>query len=438
MEESASVVTLNVDSDLLNPKFEGYKLSLQKLSTYTQPLEETSAPDQVPLDETLFAFAHLRSHFLHNHLLLAPAPQDTGEGNDAVLFVDREGRLNRTELKAGETTPLSVDPVWTVPRFSSRPASGSLNVSLAQVSPDLLLVNDGFGGVYLLDCGRDFKVVHSVSGNKPSVFLGNPQLESKTGALHFLLLRVEESKNVSHYHPPPGTRHKGGDGETRSHSYLTILELHVWSKDAASGVYAEERVVVLAGPGSVEFAEIEVGSCLGLVLASQGDFVFLTDSRDNWFSERKSPPPKKRNVANGGSDKSSEAAAAGDASEPLYVWSQTLSALTLRFLSLPAAVNKEDITVNFSKDSIKASFGSTISLEGKLGGKIEPDNSTWTLVREGEGKCVLEISLSKASAEPPDGAAIWKEAVQGDKRGKAELDLALEEELNAEIVEQSE
>lgn len=88
--------SLRPDRTLLNPNFEGYKLSIDALnvSSTTLPSEVT----QVPLgDELLISFQHMRAFGNLNHLVF-DSWTDGGK-NEAVYFVTENYEVQRAAVK---------------------------------------------------------------------------------------------------------------------------------------------------------------------------------------------------------------------------------------------------------------------------------------------------------------------------------------------------
>ncbi|XP_015282927.1 PREDICTED: nudC domain-containing protein 1, partial [Gekko japonicus] len=86
MEAAAAAhCSLRVQRLLLDPKFEGYKLSLEPLACYQVPLESPVA--EVRLRDEQYTLEHMRAFGMYNYLQLDSWHQDN------VYYVDQLGRV---------------------------------------------------------------------------------------------------------------------------------------------------------------------------------------------------------------------------------------------------------------------------------------------------------------------------------------------------------
>ena len=88
--------SLRPNRDLLDPKFEGYKLSLEPLTLSSTNL--VSAVNDIPLREELFSFQHMRAFGNHNHLVL-DSWLDGGKHQDVIYFVNENYEVQRATVK---------------------------------------------------------------------------------------------------------------------------------------------------------------------------------------------------------------------------------------------------------------------------------------------------------------------------------------------------
>lgn len=93
---SSKMESLRPDRELLDPKFEGYKLSLDPLHLSSTTL--VSAVNNVTLrDELLISFQHMRAFGNLNHLVVDPWID--GGKTEAVYFVDENYDVQRAAVK---------------------------------------------------------------------------------------------------------------------------------------------------------------------------------------------------------------------------------------------------------------------------------------------------------------------------------------------------
>ena len=98
MASSLAVESLHVNRSLLDPKFEGYKLSIEPLPVTSTQL--VSPVHEVPLREDIFSFQHVRAFANHNHLVadLWSGENQTGE---SVYFVDDHLQVQQAAVQVG-------------------------------------------------------------------------------------------------------------------------------------------------------------------------------------------------------------------------------------------------------------------------------------------------------------------------------------------------
>ena len=85
--------SLGADRNLLDPKFEGYKLSSRPLSLRSTNL--ISAVNDVPLREDLFSLQHFRAFGNFNHAVLDSWIAGTDMGTEVIYFVDENHEVQR-------------------------------------------------------------------------------------------------------------------------------------------------------------------------------------------------------------------------------------------------------------------------------------------------------------------------------------------------------
>ena len=90
--------SLRPNRQLLNPKFEGYKLALDPLTLSSTRL--LSSVNNVPLREESFSLQHIRAFGNHNHLVI-DSWTDGGK-TEVVYFVNENYEVQRVVVKVSE------------------------------------------------------------------------------------------------------------------------------------------------------------------------------------------------------------------------------------------------------------------------------------------------------------------------------------------------
>ncbi|KAF8895378.1 hypothetical protein BD779DRAFT_1466807 [Infundibulicybe gibba] len=134
------------DRNLLNPKFEGYRLDLisQEDAVTRYPLEhqlsQATASGRTPL-----SFQEVQSRITHNHISIAP-------DSARAVYVDSEYRVILINLSDLDTAPPSFHVLRELPRpiQSGAEAPQYEYPSSAFLSPDTVFVSDGAGLLYII------------------------------------------------------------------------------------------------------------------------------------------------------------------------------------------------------------------------------------------------------------------------------------------------
>uniref|UniRef100_A0A3P9M8P4 NudC domain-containing protein 1 n=1 Tax=Oryzias latipes TaxID=8090 RepID=A0A3P9M8P4_ORYLA len=370
---AASNYSLKVNRDLLDPKFESYRLSLDPIPTYNVELD--AAVEEVKLKDTQYTLEHMRAFGMYNYLHLDPWYEDS------VLFVDCKGRV----LNLTVTLDSALGKPKEVYRISEEPGlcEDHLCSSLSLTSSTWAALSDGRGHLYLLrtgkrgdgshvkweplfveDTGEPFTILHSVS-----------HVQAGVHTVEVLLLRIQKDSQ-----------------EATGSGYYVSLEWITVSSTAAHGQekkYEVSKRRLLRGKSVPHYAAVEPQG-KGLMVASEKPFVFThVDGRPVEL-----PEPQ---------------ATEADKIEPIYFWQQTAEDITV-CLRMPKGLTKEEVQFRLSSDDVSIGVrGFPPLLEGQLFASVDPEASAWVIKNEKS----LEVILQKRSEGP-----MWPELVMGDRRGE--------------------
>ncbi|XP_021038555.1 nudC domain-containing protein 1 isoform X2 [Mus caroli] len=364
----AANCSLRVKRPLLDPRFEGYKLSLEPLPCYQ--LELDAAVAEVKLRDDQYTLEHMHAFGMYNYLHCDAWYQDS------VYYIDNLGRImNLTVMldtalgKPREVFRLPTD----VTAYDNR-----LCASIHFTSPSWVTLSDGTGRLYVIGTGD--------RGNSPEKWeimfneeLGNPfiiihsisLLKAEEHSVAILLLRIEKEELDL----------KG------SGFYVSLEWVVVTKKKEDSKKYEITKHHVLRGKSVPHYAAIEPNGN-GLMIVSYKSFKVISGDQDLEENMDEDRPEKIK--------------------EPLYYWQQSEDDLTVT-VRLPESSTKEDIQIQFLPDNINIKLKDIQVLEGKLYSSIDHEGSTWT-IKENDS---LEISLIKKNE-----GLMWPELVVGDKQGE--------------------
>ncbi|XP_058899482.1 nudC domain-containing protein 1 isoform X1 [Kogia breviceps] len=367
--EVAANCSLRVKRPLLDPRFEGYKLSLEPLPCYQ--LELDAAVAEVKLRDDQYTLEHMHAFGMYNYLHCDSWYQDS------VYYVDNLGRImNLTVMldtalgKPREVFRLPTDLIAYDNRLcASMHFTSSTWVTLSDGTGRLYLIGTGERGnsasekweiMFNEELGNPFIIIHSIS-----------LLKAEEHSIATLLLRIEKEE-----------LDMKGSGFYVSLEWVTINK-----KNKDKKKYEITKRNILRGKSVPHYAAIEPDGN-GLMIVSYKSFTFvqvgqnLEESKDEDMSEK--------------------------IKETLYYWQQTEDDLTVT-ISLPEDCTKEDIQIQFLPDHVNVVLKGQRFLEGNLYSSIDHESSTW-IIKENNS---LEISLIKKNE-----GLTWPELVVGDKQGE--------------------
>nr|CAG4648027.1 EOG090X08S2 [Moina brachiata]SVE93097.1 EOG090X08S2 [Moina brachiata] len=383
----AKLFELRPKKDLLDPTFEGYKLSLDNLPVYKHELP--LPVENLKPSEDQFSFQHVKTFGLHNHLSEDPW------NSDLAYFVAKDLQIFCIALKSLTSQHPEFHSVWKIEEAADN-RSGSFNASLYFASDTLATVTDGAGKLFILDTGirnathpqqwqvvyqsppqnleRPFKILHSYL-NQPTD--GNPL------QLKVLLLKVEPLDEVETQIALStiGCNEK----ETPFISCLELIELV-----DKNGAWAAGQLKRFATPFGIEYASVLSPGTSVCVIARE-PFSLIYDSTGNIATRIEQ--------------------ATNNSDEAIYTWSESEDEVTV-WMSFDKNTTKHDFVLDIQRQQLKVVFKSEIRLDGELLHSINVKESTWSL---SDGK--IEIILSKN-----DKSMVWSSLIVGDQRGQKVLD----------------
>ncbi|XP_062987122.1 nudC domain-containing protein 1 [Elgaria multicarinata webbii] len=375
--EAAANCSLRVKRLLLDPKFEGYKLSLEPLACYQVGLDSPVA--EVKLRDDQYTLDHMRAFGMYNYLHLDSWYQDN------IYYVDQLGRVMNLSV--------TLDTALKKPREVFRlPADlivcdNRLCASIHFTSSTWVTLSDGTGRLYLIRTGKrgdgsceKWEILFSEEFESPFVIVHSISfLQLDAHSVGVLLLRVEKDElDVQ------------GSGFHVSLEWVTIVKT---AKEGDQGYEISKRRV-LQGKSVPHYAAIEPSGD-GLMVISYKPYR-LAQSDENK------------------QDESEKEKAEANKKESLYYWKQTEDDLTISF-HLHKDFAKEDVQVHFSPDRLSVTLKDPLLvLEGTLFSLIDHESSTW-IIKENS----LEISMIKK-----EEGRLWPELIVGDSRGESITDPA--------------
>ncbi|XP_040210789.1 nudC domain-containing protein 1 [Rana temporaria] len=365
---AAANCSLRVNRQLLDPKFESYKLSLDPLPCYGVDLEAAVA--EVKLRDDQYTLDHMQAYGMYNYLHSNPWC------SDSVFYVDQLGRI----MNLAVTLDSALGKPIEVFRFPSDLSAYDRRLcsSIHFTSTNWVTLSDGTGTLYLVhiakadhpagkwdlrfnqELGDPFIVLHSILFAQEGVQI-----------IDVLLLNVEKDDlDVK------------GSG---FHVSLEWISIALPNQDECKCEILKRRK--LHGKSVPHYAAIEPDGN-GLMIISYKPFKFFGNEQNQAEEESMEQEEKK---------------------DHLYVWQQTEDNVTLT-IALPDGTTNDDIKIHFAPSHITVSLKEQKPfLKGPLYSVIDHESSTWVLKDERR----VEVTLTKK-----DIGSMWTEVIIGDKQGE--------------------
>lgn len=375
-EEHAKWFDLNLDRDLLDPNFNGYKLSLDTFPQYKLDLGQHDL-DTYNLSDTETSNAEHHKMLLFQHLKLIGLQNliVVNQFNDAnVYYFDSKFRLVRVAYQGTETR--SVIPTSLQLNLSGC-NTNRVNVTMKFVNANTAAVFDGYETIYLFSSSastdqwtelfrfstKNLEKFGVACILKDAILLENNQL-------HLLFMNVQE---------------KTEDNQTTG-SFDTLINWLMF-EPSSDDVWSMKRLRRLNCANSVpDYVALE----------TNGASVFLAGV-DTIRYEFDSVQPVKPLAIKQTKKMAEEMESSSDPIEKFYTWNQTVAEVNLSVCILePGELLKSDLEIKVCTDSLEILHKGNVVIRDSFFGLVKHGESTWTLNASGHA---IELALTKASME---------------------------------------
>lgn len=366
------LIELRPNRDLLDPEFDGYKLSLTAMPVVNTQISK-SVHRALP-DADQYSVLHAKLFGLHNHIIA-----EVINGITYIYFIDELLHIQKTYLDEASNTFVDLIIVWGVPSEVCK-QNGNYNVSLKFFTENLAVLSNGSGVVYILNTGQRndnnyWSIVHVEEILSPFM-IQDVLYDTTNKTLHLLLLIIMQEKerfvNVIKW-----VSIKADDNDT-------------WHRTALRELRAK---------GNLYYCHFEPNG-EALYIASEKGAKFHYDSENPIVETKEAEQPK----------------------EKKYKWSQNKEDLNIIF-NLSQGTEKRDIKVEIKSAEIQVKVKDETLLSGALYQAVDADSTTWSIAN-----CTLEMNLNKM--EP---GLMWPEVVEGDDNGEFVVDACLVEEAHRRL-----
>ncbi|XP_039300529.1 LOW QUALITY PROTEIN: nudC domain-containing protein 1 [Nilaparvata lugens] len=374
---------LRPDKSLLNPNFNGYKLSLASIPSYNLAFEK--GVDQVSPSDDQYSFLYAKLFSLHNYLIA----DKWNEGH--LYFIDKDWKIQKIVMNESDLVE-KTEAVWEIPSNHKR-APGHYFPSISFPSQDLAVVADGAGTLHIISRKTTWEANYSeeVIGKETPFVVYDSQCEETDSqcVLHCLVVHVKSEEDP-----------KEGDPSNR---YVTVID---WLSllQESSGSWSMKNIRQLQGSGLPDYITLEPG-CKNIYLVNESPFKFISDSENPVVVEE--IDDKKSNIPD---------------SEKLYKWQQNDEEIKLSF-EFENKIEKSEIKIIATCNNFSLKYKEKLILSGSLFHRIDNDLTLWTLQ---DNK--LEVTVQKE-----EKGTMWREFVTGDSHGEEVLDESVVSEVHQRL-----
>lgn len=344
-----NIIHLKPDRNLLNPNFDGYKLSLDSIPQIKQNL--TSKPDQNIQSYNQYTLLHTQLFALQNHLVKDNWLPGTS------YFIDKTWTVQRIQYDESDGR---LKPLCSVLKLQrNRPyEEGDYNVTFQFISEKYCVLSDGIGSLKILDTGdrsrsSEWKIVYSgkpLTTEDVSFVIQDARFEVKNSErqFHCVLLHVEDKQSILDW------------------IYVILnTETNQWSEGGHRKI---------TGKSSINYCALEP-KCNSLIISSDRNFTFTFDSENPIIEEAIAEKVELN----------------GEGAKYPFSWSQTDDDLTVNFDKREDA-EIHDYKVTCTEKTVNVLCKEEILLNCEVFGKIDPDLTTWNLQNQ-----FLQMTLVKGT-----------------------------------------
>lgn len=339
---SPAIIDLRPSHLLLNPNFDGYKLSLEPIPILKTEL--STSPRRLFTSDDQYSFLHAKLFSLHNHLFRDPwLPYSS-------YFVDDKFTIQNIRYDTSIGKLNSVKAVHKVPRPQSK--VGDYNPSLVFVSETYCVFSDGCGNLNVFNTGDRYRIDEWKTIFSDSIL---------SDSMPFILrdARWEIIDNVQQIQCLLVSVQRKTDAEDEK--FETVIDWIVIRKETESNNWNKSLVRQLKGNALPEYCSLEP-KCNGILLSGDRNFEFNFDAEN--------PIELVEKIEGNGEVKD------GDKQ---FVWTQSEEDVTIQF-NTHRESTKHDFKVICDGSKLNVRYKNDSLIDVELFDAIDNDLTTWSLV----------------------------------------------------------
>lgn len=343
-----NIIHLRPDRKLIDPKFDGYKLSLDPVPVIKTPI--TTPPRRCHTNEDQYSFLHAKLFSLHNLLVKDPWH------SYSFYYLDSNWTVQNVKYDTNTGLIQPVRAVFKLPKPNT--AIGDYNPSFNFISEKYCVFSDGCGMLRFIDTGDRYRVdewkgiyADHVLGNDMRFIVQDSRLEFTDGnpEIHCLLLSVQINS------------------VDKDQGFQAVLDWLVFKKLEGNANWSKVITKQLKGKSLPEFCYFEP-KCKSILISTERKWDFTADSENEIaakHSEEKAAIKNDEIVDN--------------INTINFTWTQTDEDVLIHF-NIPRDCNKNDVKVICNGTKIQVLHKNDNLLNAELLDRIDNDLTTWNLV----------------------------------------------------------
>lgn len=292
-----------------------------------------------------------------------------------MYFVDKAFKvLKIVNSNSATACKISYQEVCQIPSINRLP-KGNYNVTIVFASPDIVLLSNGSGVVYIGNVTMkqeseiwDLIQTEGLYNENNGCILVDSKIDCNQ-VLHIVSLLVEE-------------KIKNGEGDVAGSSFQSILKWGGFIKND-NGTWCERFWKKLSCDGNIDYVALEK-NCHALHI--------ISDKIPEWIFDSENPIIE-NNVQEHEVNKT----------QKIYYWKQTGEDINL-WLTCSETASKTDLEVEVDECKIVIKFKNETVIKGNFYGKIDKDLTTWTF-----DKNKLDVHFTKQTP-----GLTWKTLLEED------------------------
>ena len=330
---------------MLNPNFDGYKLSLAPIPTIKHQL--VSSPRRVFPNDDQYSFLHAKLFSLQNHLVRDPWLAYS------CYFVDEDWTIRNIRYDTNTGQLQTIASVFKIPKPAT--CDGDYNSTFCFVSEKLCVFSDGCGALRIIDTGDRYRNEEWKGVYSEAAFDSN---------VRFLIqdARFEVRNNVRHIHCLllSVNQRTGDDGFEALFDWIRL------EKAPEGNNWTKTHLKQLQCKSLPEFCAFEP-KCNALLVASDRKCEFVFDV------EHPIAPKVDQPAAEGDEGNKMEA------SPIKFTWNQSDEDVVVHF-DIEKDSNENDVKIICNGVKIDIQYRKQSLLDAELFDRIDNDVTTWNLV----------------------------------------------------------